>query len=232
MPPSTQKNTDTKKLENLKTSRREQQVFKTRNALCAATIRCLDKYGYAKTSTSRITQTAGVSRGALTHHFPSKEDLIVETTNKILRPAANLPKKPAPNNGLSAEQYELSIVKTELRRVWEQVANTQEARALLEILIAFRTDAKLKARIKPDLVQWNMRMQRSILENYTSADGDDKRLDRIWQIARVFYRGLITHDAFVEDKAALDDMVDEFVNMLAPLMQFRRPENQTGAKLK
>lgn len=202
-------------------TRRAEQVLKSKDALCAATIRCLDKYGYAKTSTSRITQEAGISRGALTHHFPSKEDLIVETTNRILRPVANPPKKPAPNKGQSSEEYELSVIKAELRRVWEQVANTAEARALLEILIAFRTDAKLKERIKPDLVRWNARMQHSILQNYTLADGDDERLDRVWQIARVFYRGLITHDAFVEDPGALDEIMEEFVNMLAPMMQRR-----------
>ncbi len=202
-------------------TRREQQVRETKDALCAATIRCLDTYGYARTSTSRITQEAGVSRGALTHHFPTKEDLIVETTNKILRPVANLPKKPAPNTNLPADEYELSIIKSELHRVWKQVANTAEARALLEILIAFRTDAKLRQRIKPDLVRWNARMQQSIILNYTSANGDDERLDRIWQIARVFYRGLITHDAFVEDPAELGEIVDEFVNMLAPMMQYR-----------
>ncbi|MCF6263813.1 MAG: TetR/AcrR family transcriptional regulator [Xanthomonadales bacterium] len=202
-------------------TRREQQVRETKDALCAATIRCLDKYGYANTSTSRITQEAGVSRGALTHHFPTKEDLIVETTNKILRPAANLPKKPVPNTDLSPEQCELTVMKAELRRVWEQVANTAEARAFLEILIAYRTDIKLKQRIKPDLVRWNARLQDSVLQNYILIDGDDARLARVWKIARVFYRGLITHEAFVEDPKALNEIMEEFINMLAPMMRRR-----------
>jgi len=205
-------------------TRREKQALKSKEALCAATIRCLDKYGYAETSTSRITREAGLSRGALTHHFPSKEDLIVETTNKILRPAANLPRKPAPNIGQTPEEYEASAVKIELRKLWEQVVNTAEARALLEILIAFRTDEKLKKRIKPDLVRWNAQMQQSILLNYVLTDGDDRRLDRIWQIARVFYRGLITHDAFVEDPEDLNEIMEEFVNMLAPMMRRRAAE--------
>ncbi|VAW03684.1 Transcriptional regulator, AcrR family [hydrothermal vent metagenome] len=201
---------------------REKQALRSKDALCGATIRCLDKYGYAKTSTSRITQEAGASRGALTHHFPTKEDLIVETTNRILRPVANLPKEPVPSEGQSSKEYELSMIKTELRRVWEQVANTAEARALLEILVAFRTDTKLRERIKPDLVRWNARMQQSILSGYASADGDDERLDRIWQIVRVFYRGLITQNAFVEDPGSLDEIMEEFVNMLAPMMQLRQ----------
>ncbi len=218
---ATTENAETTDKKSAQPTPREKQAARSRDALCAATIRCLDKYGYARTSTSRITEEAGASRGALTHHFPSKEDLIVETTNRILRPAANLPRKPAPNKGLSREEYELSVIKTELRRVWEQVVNTAEARALLEILVAFRTDAKLRERIKPSLVRWNARMQQSILQNYTVPGGDDARLDRVWQIVRVFYRGLITHDAFVKDPGALDEIVDEFVNMLAPLIQRR-----------
>ncbi len=203
-------------------SRREQQVRQTKDAICAATIRCLDKYGYANTSTSRITEEAGTSRGALTHHFPTKEDLIVETTNRILRPTASLPKRADQDTGRASKDHELSLIKAELRRVWEQVANTAEARALLEILIAFRTDKKLKQRIKPELVRWNLLMQSSIVQNYKlTGGGEDERLARIWQIARVFYRGLITHDAFVENSEELDEIVNEFVDMLAPMMQYR-----------
>jgi hypothetical protein len=34
-----------------------------------------------------------------------------------------------------------------LRRIWDQGANTDEFRALLEILVKMRTDAPLKARL-------------------------------------------------------------------------------------
>ena len=42
-----------------------------------AVIECLDAVGYAGTSLHRIQERAGVSRGALTYHFASKEDLLV-----------------------------------------------------------------------------------------------------------------------------------------------------------
>ncbi len=203
---------------------REKQGAKSKKIIYDATIRCLDKYGYAKTSTSRITQEAGISRGALTHHFATKEDLIVETTNRILRPTVNPPKEPPPNKGQTPEEYELSIIKSDLIRLWQHVVNTPQGRALLEILVAYRTDEKLKERIKPDLILWNDRMQRSILQNYILSDGDDSRFERVWQVARVFYRGLITHDAFLKDPAELDLIIEEFVNMLAPMMQRRHPE--------
>nr|WP_265808208.1 TetR/AcrR family transcriptional regulator [Nocardia zapadnayensis] len=48
-----------------------------------ATIRCLVEHGYAGTTTQRIQEAAGVSRGALLHHFPSKSELLVAAIHHI-----------------------------------------------------------------------------------------------------------------------------------------------------
>lgn len=48
-----------------------------RQRLLDATIDCLVTYGYAGTTTHRIAQRAGVTRGAQIHHFRAKEDLVV-----------------------------------------------------------------------------------------------------------------------------------------------------------
>jgi AcrR family transcriptional regulator len=42
-----------------------------------ATIELLHNEGFNKTSTPEIARKAGVSRGALTHHFATKEDLVI-----------------------------------------------------------------------------------------------------------------------------------------------------------
>jgi len=43
--------------------------------LLTATLTCLGRDGYAKLSINQIVEEAGVSRGALFHHFSSKEDI-------------------------------------------------------------------------------------------------------------------------------------------------------------
>ena len=63
---------------------KERQAAAARATLVEATISCLDKFGYAATSINRIQEAAGVSRGALTHHFPNKEDLMVATLDRLL----------------------------------------------------------------------------------------------------------------------------------------------------
>lgn len=48
----------------------------TQAILLDATIYCLGRDGYAAASISSITKQAGVSRGALLHHYPTKNELI------------------------------------------------------------------------------------------------------------------------------------------------------------
>jgi len=48
----------------------------TRQALLDATVACLAEDGYAKTTTSRVAERAGVSRGAHLHHFQTRQALV------------------------------------------------------------------------------------------------------------------------------------------------------------
>jgi len=55
----------------------EQRSAEMRVRLLDATIECLVEYGYAGTTTPRVAEKAGVTRGAQVHHFPSKTDLVI-----------------------------------------------------------------------------------------------------------------------------------------------------------
>ena len=54
----------------------EERSAATRGRILDATVRCLTKYGYAGTTTPRIAQEAGLTRGAQVHHFGSKHELM------------------------------------------------------------------------------------------------------------------------------------------------------------
>lgn len=55
----------------------EQRSAQTRSRLLDATIDCLVRYGYNGTTTPRVAEMAGVTRGAQVHHFGSKNDLVI-----------------------------------------------------------------------------------------------------------------------------------------------------------
>ena len=60
--------------------RREQ----TRTALLDATVSSLVDLGFSGTTTTEVTRRAGVSLGALLHHFPSKADLLAAAVGHVL----------------------------------------------------------------------------------------------------------------------------------------------------
>ena len=56
----------------------------TRAALLDATVSALVELGFSGTTTTEVTRRAGVSLGALLHHFPSKADLLAAAVGHVL----------------------------------------------------------------------------------------------------------------------------------------------------
>jgi AcrR family transcriptional regulator len=54
-----------------------------RKALLTAAVASLVELGFARTTTLEVQRRAGVSRGALLHHFPSKARLLVATIDHL-----------------------------------------------------------------------------------------------------------------------------------------------------
>lgn len=55
----------------------ERRSKASRQHILDAAVQCLVEHGYAGASTLKIQQLAGVSRGRLLHHFPSRDELLV-----------------------------------------------------------------------------------------------------------------------------------------------------------
>lgn len=55
----------------------------TQTQIVQATMQCLIELGYAQTTTDRIAQKAGVSRGAMTHHFKSRAAVFIAAAKYI-----------------------------------------------------------------------------------------------------------------------------------------------------
>src|SRR6202008_2095778 len=56
----------------------------TRRRLLDATIETLVESGYSRTSTLEVQARAGVSRGALLHHFASRADLLISAVDHLI----------------------------------------------------------------------------------------------------------------------------------------------------
>lgn len=65
-------------------STQEQRTGAMRARLMQATLDLISEEGWAQASTQKICQKAGVSRGAQTHHFPTKDSLLLAAVGEIV----------------------------------------------------------------------------------------------------------------------------------------------------
>ncbi|PQM52467.1 TetR/AcrR family transcriptional regulator [Mycolicibacter virginiensis] len=113
-----------------------------RERLLDATVECLVTYGYSGTTTPRIAELAGVTRGAQIHHFRSKEDLVVaaiehlaqQRTQAAIRELGQVRSIPDP-------------VATALDFLWEAHQGPMFI-ATVELWVAARTDRVLAQHIE------------------------------------------------------------------------------------
>lgn len=113
----------------------------TRGALLEATIDCLVEYGYADTTTTRIVERAGVSRGAQVHHYPTKAALVAEAV-------AHLAKRRTAEFFDEVTGRDLAVrgqVKALLDEIWA-VHSSPLFAASMELVVAARTDPELRER--------------------------------------------------------------------------------------
>jgi AcrR family transcriptional regulator len=64
-------------------SRREQRTADSRSQILDAAVACLIEGGYSGATTLQIQGRAGVSRGRLLHHFPSRDVLLVAAAHHL-----------------------------------------------------------------------------------------------------------------------------------------------------
>jgi AcrR family transcriptional regulator len=115
-----------------------ERVEAMRNRLLDATIDCLADTGYSGFSTNEVVRRAGVSRGALAHHFPTKAELVAAAADRLVELRAaefrgRFGAIPAPHRTAARA----------LDVLWT-FFDDPSFQALLELMVAARSDAELR----------------------------------------------------------------------------------------
>ena len=123
----------------------------TRGAILAAAVACFYELGYANTTTDNIARKAGVSRGAMLHHFPSRFELIKAAVRHLnqQRLASFAEEESQINQGAEHSRVEEGI-----DAYWRQL-NSPSFVVFHELQVAARTDKELEQALLPALKDFN-----------------------------------------------------------------------------
>jgi AcrR family transcriptional regulator len=174
-----------------------------RQRLIDAAITCLRRVGYAATTTQLVMEEAGVSRGAMLHHFPTKVDLIIAVAEAAATYQDSYVRRRLAN---VTPGIDLFLAITEA--TWEVMCEPP-ASALIEIIIASRSDPALGERF-PAIAERLESNQRegvwAVAKDLGIRDRD--AIERMVRLHRAAMRGLAIEMMFTGDRKAADESME------------------------
>jgi len=181
----------------------------TRERLIDAAIRCIVKFGYASTTTPRVAAEAGLSRGAMMHHFENGGALmqaaITELHEKRLR---------AFRRGVDGTPHDIHTL---VRNYWKQVSSPTFI-AFHELAVAARTDADLARILAPAQKEFRARWYQQAVDLFPEWQQDRARFDLALALSQNTLEGMainrLTHGL---DESMTGPMLDNLENQIRAL---------------
>jgi len=185
----------------------EERTRAMRARLLEATVDCLVEHGFGGTSTTLVSERAGVSRGAQLHHFPTKNDLVVAAVAhltevrgaELAAAAAKLP---------TGERRTRAV----LRMLGDHFASPVFT-AALELWVAARTDETLLAAVAPLEQRVGREVHRLTVE-LLDADETQPGVRELVQATLDLVRGLGLAGTITDDTRRRNRILDRWADTL------------------
>lgn len=187
----------------------QRKSAETRRAILDAAIRCLAESGYARTTTQLIAKMAKVSRGAMLHHYATKQALIEAVTDyafyrhmeRFIDAVAALSEEARTRENIG------------IRLDW-QIYLSEEYSAYLELMVAARTDEELRAMFIPKARRHDRVWREQLLRVFPEWADDMDRLEKSRRLVQAVMSGMVLNRATWNDKA----MEDTILGLLSSLL--------------
>jgi AcrR family transcriptional regulator len=112
-----------------------------RARLIQAAVICLYRTGYSTTTVSSVADEAGVSRGAMTHQFPAKTDLMLAVVQSVFEEDSEVYNQSI--RDMEPARWLLALPQT----MWS-VMSRPSGIAVMEIMLASRSDPDLAEKLR------------------------------------------------------------------------------------
>jgi len=192
--------------------RREETIAR----LLDASIETIVEVGYARASAAVIARRAKVSDGALFRHFPTMGDFMAATAQEVMRRQLGLFSKRAAE--IPADRPALEAALTVLRDVTGNATNT----VMYELLVAARTDEKLRATLKDVLTEYAA----NIYETARALPGADQFPDETFAALTAILTNTFDGAAIVRAVLPQPELEDKRIQLLTALLSSALPARQ------
>jgi AcrR family transcriptional regulator len=158
-----------------------QKSAATRSRLIDATIRCIIRYGYSRTTTPKVAEEAGLSRGAMLHHFENGGALMQAAIAELHEKRLRAFRRSADNTVHDVHRL--------VRAYWKQVSG-ETFTAFHELALAARTDRDLAGILVPAQEEFRRRWYGEAIEMFPEWQGDRASFDLALALSQNVLEGM------------------------------------------
>ena len=196
-----------------------QKSAKTRVIILQAAIDCITELGYARTTTAKISQRTGLTRGAMLHHFPSRSDLLaaaveflherrLETVKETL---SQIPKN-TPNR-----------VQASILVYWEHLTSPLFI-AFHELSVAARTDPELAKVFIPARNRFDEAWHQTARQLFPEWRNNSDQFDLALDLTQNLMEGMAINQMQLKDEARANRLLEHLENQLKSLSKDLAPQ--------
>jgi len=193
-------------------NRQQQRSRSTRLRVLEATVACLVEHGWSGTTTTLVAERAGVSRGAQLHHYRTKSALVIAAVEHLAERRA----------------AELRAEVAALRPGGDRVGRTVDLlgslftgplfAAAIEVWVAARTDATLRAALVPVEARFGREVHRLTVD-LLGADESRPGVRESVQATLDLMRGLGLASLLTDDSARRGRLLTEWSRQLRAVLR-------------
>ena len=197
---------------------RRSEIMRAR--LLDATLDVIRREGWARASTPKICEQAGVSRGAQTHHYPTKTALLMAAIDKVSREyEAEIQRRMAE---LDPDQRTLRAV---LEVVWESCLDDRFMQSSIEAMVAGRTDPELRGPISA-LDNEAITSLRSLVDQIEVPAAPAELLQDTIELSLYLFRGIVVQRGMHDDEKYQRRLFDVWCGLVESALERALPPAQ------
>jgi len=193
----------------------------TRRAILEAAVNCFVEEGYAKTTTAMIAADAGVSRGAMMHHFPSRSAVMEAVVGHLHARRLEEYRDLMANIDTPDQQLTRADIRRSVQAAWDYV-NLPSFVAYQELLAAARTDPELGeliGEVERDFEQQFLRTVKAVFPHWKKV----KALQAAHDLVQFVMNGMAVSYRFSNRKKRAERVIDLVTDQLASIYEIDRP---------